>query len=369
MGFRQSAVEGVDVNPQFWCGKRVLITGHTGFKGSWLALWLHRLGASVVGYSLSAPTNPSLFEIARVSEGIESITGNVRDLSHLAAVMEKARPQLVIHMAAEAIVRRSYAAPVETYATNVMGTVNLLEAIRLNLGPRAVIVVTSDKCYENKEWVWAYRENEALGGRDPYSSSKACAEMVTALYREAFFNGVPEDRYVAVATVRAGNVLGGGDWGQDRLIPDIMRSVQENRPVKIRNPNAIRPWQHVLEALDGYLILAERLWTDGRRFSEAWNFGPDPTASRSVRWVADRVQDLWGQGLRWEQDSGSHPREANSLHLDSTKARRMLGWAPRLTLEEALEKVVSWYRALAEDRDMRQVTLKQISAYEEIQKS
>lgn len=367
MGFRQSPLEGLVMDRAFWSGKRVLITGHTGFKGSWLSLWLQRMGAQVIGYALAPPTEPSLFEIAGVADGMTHILGDVRDLERLQAVLAEHRPEVVIHMAAQPLVRYSYQHPVETYATNVMGTVHLLEAVRHTEGVRVVVCVTSDKCYENREWVWGYRENEPMGGHDPYSSSKGCAELVISAYRRSFF---PPEEYarhgVAVASVRAGNVIGGGDWAQDRLIPDIMRAFLEGRPVVIRSPGAIRPWQHVLEPLGGYLLLAERLWERGPEFAEAWNFGPNDDDARPVAWIVEYLATRWGEGARWELDSGRHPHEAHYLKLDCSKAKNLLGWFPRLNLATALDWVVEWYRGHQRGEDMRRLTESQIARYEEL---
>ena len=350
------------VNPAFWRGKRVLLTGHTGFKGSWLALWLDSLGARVSGFSLDVPTSPSLFEAARVAESLRDGRGDVRDPRAVRAAMDEARPDVVLHLAAQSLVRQSYAQPVETYATNVMGTAHVLEAARLAASVRAVVVVTSDKCYENRESGRAYVEADPMGGHDPYSSSKGCAELVTAAYRHSFF----KEGKAAIASARAGNVIGGGDWSQDRLIPDIYRAAAARQPVRIRNPKAVRPWQHVLEPLAGYLLLAERLHTEGPQLAEAWNFGPDKTDSRPVAEVVDRVVKLWGDGLRWEADPGSHPHEAILLRLDSAKARKHLAWQPRLPLDEALAWTVDWYKAFLGRQDVRRVSLAQIARYAEL---
>ena len=349
------------VNPAFWRGKRVLLTGHTGFKGSWLALWLDSLGAKVSGFSVDVPTSPSLFEAARVAESLHDGRGDVRDLHAVRAAMDEARPDVVLHLAAQSLVRQSYAQPVETYATNVMGTAHVLEAARAAGTVRAVVIVTSDKCYENRESGRAYLETDPMGGHDPYSSSKGAAELVTAAYRSSFFS----DGKTAIASARAGNVIGGGDWSQDRLIPDIYRAAAARQPVRIRNPKAVRPWQHVLEPLAGYLLLVEHLHGEGTRIAEPWNFGPDKADSRPVAEVVERVVKLWGDGLRWEPDPGSHPHEAILLRLDSAKARKRLGWRPRLALEEALAWTVDWYKAFLGRQDVRRVTLAQIARYAE----
>ncbi len=358
-------MEGVAVTPEFWNGRRVFLTGHTGFKGSWMALWLQSMGADVTGYSLNPPTQPNLFEIADVARGLHHQTGDIRDLDALHRAMAACEPEIVIHMAAQPLVRHSYDEPVETYATNVMGTVHLLESVRRVGGVRAVVNITTDKCYENREWIWGYRENEPMGGYDPYSNSKGCAELVSAAYRSSFFNPADYARHgVALATVRAGNVIGGGDWAKDRLIPDILAGFEAGKVVHIRNPNAIRPWQHVLEPLRGYLTLAEKLVEQGVEFASAWNFGPHPDDARPVGWIVERMGSLWGEAARWEIDNGKHPHEANFLRLDITKAMTTLGWHPALRLEEALQKIIEWSRARMSGADMRQVTLAQIQAYQ-----
>lgn len=353
----------MDVN--FWRGKRVLITGHTGFKGSWLSLWLQSVGADVAGYALTPPTNPNLFEIANVGERMRSVMGDVRDLDRLGEAFSEHRPQIVFHMAAQPLVRYSFDHPVDTYATNVMGTVNMLEAARRTPELRVVVNVTSDKCYENREWVWGYRENDPMGGYDPYSSSKGCAELVTSAYRRSFFSAAGSDKPgVALASARAGNVIGGGDWADDRLIPDFMRSILAAKPVVIRHPKAIRPWQHVLEPLNGYLILAERLWTHGSEYAEAWNFGPNDEDAKSVEWIVAQLIRLWGEGARWQVDERQYLHEAKYLKLDISKSRMSLAWNPRWTLEDALVHVVDWYRAWQGGKDMRDICLRQIHSYE-----
>ena len=352
------------MSAEFWQGKRVLLTGHTGFKGSWLSLWLQSMGAHVVGYALAPPTNPSLFDVAEVSKGMTSITGDIRDLAHLRKVFAEHKPEIVIHMAAQALVRYSYIEPVETYSTNVMGTVNLLEAVRSAGSVKAVVNVTSDKCYENREWEWGYRENEAMGGYDPYSNSKGCAELVTAAYRNSYFHPEKYSTHgVAIASGRAGNVIGGGDWADDRLIPDIMRAITQGKPVNIRNPHAIRPWQHVLEPLSGYLSLAQKLYEQGENYAEGWNFGPNDEDAKPVQWIVGELTKEWGEGASWKLDGGDHPHEAHYLKLDCSKAKMRLDWRPRWHLEEALGAIVDWHRAYRDENNMRELTLHQISAY------
>jgi CDP-glucose 4,6-dehydratase len=357
-------MEGLGVNNDFWKGKVVLLTGHTGFKGSWMSLWLQSLGAKVVGYALTPPTTPCLFEAANVEQGMQSHIGDIRDLGHLLSVFEEHRPEIVIHMAAQPLVRYSYVEPVETYAVNVMGTVNVLEAIRRTGGVKSVVNITTDKCYENREWYWGYRETEPMGGYDPYSSSKGCAELVTSAYRRSYFN--PENyatHGVAIASVRAGNVIGGGDLAEDRLIPDIMRAMENGVPVRIRNPHAIRPWQHVLEPLSGYLLLAQRLYEEGAGYAEGWNFGPSDDDARPVQWIVERMAAAWGPEAAWEVDAGDHPHEANYLKLDCSKARARLDWYPRWNLEQALGVIVEWHRAYNAGVDMKAFTQAQIQGY------
>jgi len=353
------------MNPEFWAGKRVLITGHTGFKGSWLSLWLQALGANVAGYALSPPTSPNLFEVARVGDGMHTCFGDLRDFNTLAGAIREMQPQIVIHMAAQSLVRYSYQNPIETYAVNILGTVHLFEAIRKAGGVRVVINVTSDKCYENQEWVWGYRENDPLGGHDPYSTSKACAELVTSAYRNTYFNhsiGL-EQHGVALSSVRAGNVIGGGDWAEDRLISDIMRAMMTQRPVMIRNPNAIRPWQHVIGALSGYLMLAEKMWEDGPEFSGGWNFGPADEDAKSVQWIVEHMTSWWGEGASWRLEEEPQPHEAGWLKLDSAKARTRLGWSLRWDVSTALYSIIDWFRAYLRREDMHDVVLKQIASY------
>jgi CDP-glucose 4,6-dehydratase len=353
------------MNPAFWQGKRVLLTGHTGFKGSWLSLWLQSMGAKVTGYALAPPTNPSLFDIAEVARGMTSVIGDIRDLAKLQAVFAEHPPEIVIHMAAQPLVRYSYQNPVETYSTNVMGTVHLFEAVRNTPSVKAVVNITTDKCYENREWVWGYRENEPMGGFDPYSNSKGCAELVSAAYRSSFFNADTYAQHgVATATVRAGNVIGGGDWAQDRLIPDILSAFEQGRKVDIRNPHAIRPWQHVMEPLCGYLTLAEQLFEHGPSFGEGWNFGPNDQDAKPVGWIVKQMAALWGADAQWQVDTGDHPHEAHYLKLDISKALSRLDWHPALRLQDALALIIDWSKQRAAGANMRQLTLSQLQAYQ-----
>ncbi len=355
------------MNPAFWRGKRVLLTGHTGFKGSWLSLWLQSMGAKVTGYALAPPTSPSLFEMAEVGQGMTSVIGDIRDLTKLQSVFAAHHPEIVIHMAAQPLVRYSYQNPVETYSTNVMGTVHLLDAVRNTPGVKAVVNITTDKCYENREWVWGYRENEPMGGFDPYSNSKGCAELVSAAYRSSFFNADTYSQHgVATATVRAGNVIGGGDWAQDRLIPDILAAFEQGRKVNIRNPHAIRPWQHVMEPLRGYLTLAEQLFEQGPSFGEGWNFGPNDEDAKSVDWIVKEMAALWGADAQWQVDTGEHPHEAHYLKLDISKARSRLDWHPALRLKDALALIIDWAKQHQAGANMRQLTLAQLQAYQEL---
>jgi CDP-glucose 4,6-dehydratase len=343
------ASETGSVDSAFWAGKRVFLTGHTGFKGSWLSLWLQQMGAQVTGFALAPPTEPALFDVAKVAAGMTSIIGDIRDAAVLERALLAADPEIVIHMAAQPLVRASYDDPIGTYATNVMGTAHLLDAVRRAPSVRAVCVVTTDKCYENREWAWGYREDEAMGGYDPYSSSKGCAELVTSAYRRSFFSG---EGAAAIASGRAGNVIGGGDWAVDRLVPDILRAVSEGRPVVIRNPLSIRPWQHVLEPLSGYLVLCQALWNDPARAIGGWNFGPRDEDAMPVQWIVERMCALWGEGASWTRDESVQPHEANYLKLDISKARAELHWKPRWSLGQALENIVGWQRAWIAGEDM-----------------
>jgi CDP-glucose 4,6-dehydratase len=352
------------MNPDFWRRKKVFLTGHTGFKGSWMSLWLQSLGAEVIGYSLVPPTQPNLYDLADVEQGMESIRGDILDLEHLRRAVREHRPEVVFHLAAQSLVRRSYEDPIGTYATNVLGTAHILEAVRAVPSVRSIVIITSDKCYESRGDQRAYRESDRLGGADPYSSSKAAAEIVTSAFRKSFFTSAKDETAVGVASARAGNVIGGGDWGADRLIPDVMRTVLDGRNLLIRNPQAIRPWQHVLEPVSGYLTLAEKLWQQPERFSESWNFGPNESQTLSVSTLLECLRELWGPGLSWQFDDGAHPHEAHYLSLDCTKSRVELGWEPRWNLNSMLEATVQWYKAYQSHQDVRQLAQEQIRSYQ-----
>jgi CDP-glucose 4,6-dehydratase len=351
-------------------GKKILITGHTGFKGSWLSIWLESLGADVIGYALPPDTEPSMFEAANIDTHVINIEGDVRDRNHLERVLEKYEPEMIFHLAAQALVRLSYDNPVQTFETNIMGTVNLLEAVRKCKSVRVCTVITSDKCYENKEWVYAYRENDALGGYDPYSSSKAGTELIVGSYRKSFFS--PDkisDHGVALATVRAGNVIGGGDWSSDRIVPDAVRALADNKIITIRNPRAVRPWQHVLESLSGYLWLAALMWDHGAKYSSAWNFGPNNIDNLTVGQLVDGIVEKWGIG-EWTDASVNNiiqPHEANILRLDCTKAQSLLGWSPVYGINEAINATVNWYRNyyIGLSSNIYDITLAQIQTYVE----
>jgi CDP-glucose 4,6-dehydratase len=362
VGGRERTVEDL-VNR--WSGRRVFLTGHTGFKGGWLALWLARKGAQVRGYALDPPTEPNLFSLARVGSVAEDVRGDILDRSRLEAAMQEFAPEAVFHLAAQPLVRRSYADPLGTYMTNVMGTAHVLEAARKTPSVRAVVCVTTDKCYENREWVWPYRETDALGGHDPYSSSKACAEIVSAAYRSSFLSVErPEGERIALATARAGNVIGGGDWSEDRLIPDLIRGFHAGEPVRIRRPQAIRPWQHVLEPLHGYLLLGERLLAGDTKAASAFNFGPRDEDAWTVEQIAGFMAREWGAGADWVREAEAGVHEAGTLRLDASRARAELGWRPRLTLETALAWTVAWYRAWQDEADLLEKTNRQIGEYE-----
>jgi CDP-glucose 4,6-dehydratase len=349
------------VNPTFWKGKKVFITGHTGFKGSWLSLWLQDMGAIVKGYSLEPNSNPNLFTQAKVAQNMESVIGDITNLKDISESMSAFNPEVLIHMAAQPLVRLSYQEPVLTYATNVMGTVNVLEAARKCSNLKAIVSVTTDKCYENKEWAWGYRENEPMGGHDPYSSSKGCAELVTAAYRKSFFNDTSP---VFLASARAGNVIGGGDWAEDRLIPDILRAFEKNESVIVRNPLATRPWQHVLEPLSGYLVLAQHLYEDGCKYTEGWNFGPKDEDCKPVSWILDKMVTKWGNGVSWELDKNNNPHEAGYLKLDCSKAAMQLNWHPKWNLEYTLESIINWHQNYLSGKNIQEQCLLEIAKYQ-----
>ncbi|QPF93899.1 CDP-glucose 4,6-dehydratase [Bradyrhizobium genosp. B] len=358
----------VDVNPDFWRGRNVLVTGHTGFKGSWLSLWLYAMKARVSGFALDPPTSPSLFERAHVADIVDDARGDVRDIEALSHALAKSRPDVVFHLAAQSVLRESYVDPIGTVSTNVMGTLNVLEAVRqFNLkakaersgdGVRSLVIVTSDKCYENREWVWGYRENEAMGGHDPYSTSKGCAELLMTSYNRSFAEP-------AAASARAGNVIGGGDWAKDRIVPDAVRAFAIGRALEVRRPRAIRPWQHVLEPLSGYLLLAEALSGKGVAVAEGWNFGPGPESEQPVESLVDTLAAIWGDGAQWLHTGGDELHEATFLKLDSSKARTTLGWRPRLGFRDALKLTADWYKADLERpaSSMQEFTLGQIRDY------
>jgi CDP-glucose 4,6-dehydratase len=372
MGRRECSLEEVGmIDKAFWRGKRVFLTGHTGFKGAWLSIWLSELGAIVYGYALDPPTQPSLFEKAKLIARTNSIIGDIRDREKLKKTLNAANPEIVIHMAAQPLVRLSYDEPLLTYETNVIGTANLLEAVRGSESVRSVVIVTTDKCYDNREWPWGYRENEALGGYDPYSSSKACAEIVTAAYRNSFFNPntYGKTHHVAIATARAGNVIGGGDWAKDRLVPDLVQAISEGRKVLIRNPESIRPWQYVLEPLAGYLMLAEKLSTNGVEYAEAWNFGPYDSDAKPVGWIVEQLCKRWNGAIGFELDTTPKPHEASYLKLDCSKAIYHLGWRPTWSLETALGKIIDWNQAYFRAEDMLAVTVRQIQEFKADQAS
>ena len=352
----------------FWKGRKVLITGHTGFKGSWLTLWLDLLGADITGFALEEPpTRPSLFELVNIKDCVRTIVGDLREFSRLKFAIDEVRPEVVIHLAAQSVVRRGYDDPVETYSSNVMGTVHLLEAIRQLKHPCVIVNVTSDKCYENREWVWGYREDEPMGGRDPYSNSKGCAELVTAAFRESYFPAQSFGEHgVAIASARAGNVIGGGDWTSNQLIPDLMRAFIKGESCLIRSPSAIRPWQFVLEPLRGYLLLAEGLSRAPAQYSSGWNFGPVDFDAKPVSWIADKLSELWGEGASWTRDMAVHPHEAHYLKLDASKANTCLNWRSLLPLATALEWIVEWYRLFAAQGDLRMAVISQIERYQAI---
>ena len=350
------------MNKNFWKNKKVLITGNTGFKGSWLTIWLKKMNADIIGYSNSIPTNPSLFELAKLENEIESIVGDIKDYNLLKQVIEKYQPDIVFHMAAQSLVLQSYLDPIETYSTNVMGTVNILNAIREIKKTKVIVNVTSDKCYENNNSITGFTEGDPMGGHDPYSSSKGCAELITKSFRESFF-GSNSKSNVALASVRAGNVIGGGDWAENRLIPDIIRGIKKEEKIKIRNPNAIRPWQHVLDPLSGYIHLAEKLWDDKKNYAEGWNFGPDEKEIKSVSWIIEKITELWDSEIEWGLENEIQ-YEANNLILNCQKAKTKLLWQPEINIETALKWTIEWYKRNFEGEDMKKVTEEQITRFE-----
>jgi CDP-glucose 4,6-dehydratase len=368
VGQWEGAVENVvSPLPKLWQGRRVFLTGHTGFKGGWLSLWLAHRGAIVRGFALAPPTPQNFYTAASIATDVDDVRGDIRDYARLESALRDFNPEVVFHLAAQPLVRHSYLDPLGTYATNVMGTANVLEAVRKTASVRAVVCITTDKCYQDQDWEWPYRETDQLGGYDPYASSKACAELIAAAYRNSFFaaDRTGEHR-VAIATARAGNVVGGGDWSRDRLVPDLIRGFESAQPVTIRNPKAIRPWQHVLDPLQGYILLAERLLTGEGRFASSFNFGPLDGDIWPVQRIATRLAERWGQGASWKQDPAANPHESRVLRVDSSRARIELGWKPRLTTETALDWAIDWYRAHRDGSDMRQMTLAQIEAFEKL---
>ena len=355
------------MNKDFWSKKKILLTGHTGFKGSWLSLWLQKLNSNVIGFSKSIPTNPSLFQLANIEDGMTSIIGDVCDYDKLEEVIKEYKPEIVIHMAAQAILRESYSNPVETYATNVMGTVNLLESIRKAGNVKVILNVTTDKCYEPNESSKGHLETDRLGGYDPYSNSKACSELVTASFRDSFFNPKEYHKHgTSLASCRAGNVIGGGDWAKDRLIPDIMKGILNNEIIKIRNPNSIRPWQYVLDPLNGYLILVEKLWSSGSEFSEGWNFGPEENNEKPVKWIVEKLTKQWSKDIKWDIDNNINLHEENYLRLNCIKANSRLGWMPKLNLEQGLEWIIEWYRQYKKNNNMKDITEQQIEKFQKL---
>lgn len=353
------------MNPSFWKQKKIFLTGHTGFKGSWMSLWLQDLEAEVVGYSNNIPTEPSLFKIANVEEGMKSIIGDVRDLEKLSTEILDFQPEIIIHMAAQSLVQDSYNEPLETFSTNIMGTVNLFEAVKRCQSVKVMINVTSDKCYEEKDLQRGFIESDPLGGHDPYSSSKGCSELITSAYRKSFFNKT-KNRDISLASVRAGNVIGGGDWAKDRLIPDIMKGILKNESIRIRNPNYIRHWQHVLDPLNGYLMLAEKMWNENEKFAESWNFGPIENNAKPVSWILEKFNEKWENGIKWELDDKEYNHENKFLKLDSSKSNSKLGWISKIELEEAIRLIVEWYSMFKKGEDMKKVTKEQIRYFSKV---
>lgn len=347
------------INTSFWESKRVLITGHTGFKGSWLSLWLQSLGANICGISLNPPTEPSLFIEAKVAKKMRHEIADIRDFTSINNIFKSFKPEIVIHMAAQPLVRLSYKEPINTYATNVMGTIHIYEASREARSVKAIVNVTTDKCYENYEWIWGYRENDRMGGHDPYSSSKGCSELISSAYIKSFL----DLEGIALATARAGNVIGGGDWAKDRLIPDVLNSLEKGETIQVRNPKSIRPWQHVLEPLSGYLLLAEDLFFNGKATSGSWNFGPKDEDAKSVQWIVENLSKKWNKNNKWKIQKGEHPHEANYLKLDISKAKNQLGWKPRWSLETSLDKISDWHQGWLAEENVQDICQKQIAEF------
>jgi|TARA_B110000259_G_C14029335_1_gene406060 CDP-glucose 4,6-dehydratase len=355
-------MENMEINYNFWRGRSVFLTGHTGFKGGWLALWLTEMGAKVYGYSLDATTSPNFFKIVNLKDKIENSTvGDIRNLSDLVKSIKEAKPSIIFHMAAQSLVRKSYDDPIDTYTTNVIGTVNVLEAVRKVDTVQAIVNITTDKCYENQEWSWPYRESDRLGGYDPYSSSKACSELATAAYRNSFLKRTE----IKVATARAGNVIGGGDWAADRLLPDFFRSINNNEVLNVRSPHAVRPWQHVLDPLSGYLKLAEKLITNGNNFAESWNFGPDESGAKTVMWILNRISKKFANA-KWIIEKQEEKHEATLLKLDISKAKSKLGWTPKWNVENAIDNTVEWHIAFQENEKISDFSIKQIKLYQNL---
>jgi CDP-glucose 4,6-dehydratase len=352
------------MNESFWKNKKILITGHTGFKGSWLTIWLKKLGADITGFSKSVPTNPSLFETVNIEKDIKSIIGDIQNYELLKETIKKCQPEIIFHMAAQSLVIKSYSNPIETFSTNVMGTVNLLYAVKETKKPKIVINITSDKCYENNESLEGYTEDDPMGGYDPYSSSKGCAELITKSFRKSFFNSDHENN-IGLASVRAGNVIGGGDWAENRLIPDIIRSIKNKENVKIRNPKALRPWQHVLDPLNGYISLAEKLWDDQTKYSEGWNFGPEKNEVKPVSWIIEKFNEIWKNKINWVVDN-NELHEANNLILNCQKAKSRLGWNSKINTETALKLTIEWYTKYFDGKNMKEVTEEQIVEFQKL---
>jgi len=357
-------MEKMVMNSNFWKDKKVLLTGHTGFKGSWLSIWLKKMEVELIGFSKNIPTEPSLFKLADVSKDMTSVMGDIRDFPSIQKIIQENQPDIIIHMAAQALVRESYNNPLETFSTNIMGTANVLEAVKNSKKTRVVINVTSDKCYENNSEQKSFSEDSPMGGFDPYSSSKGCSELITSAFRNSFYNLEEFNSHkLSLSTVRAGNVIGGGDWAKDRLVPDIINNIQKNESTKIRNTKAIRPWQFVLEPLSGYLLLAEKMWEEGNKFSQAWNFGPNDKDCKSVKWILEKISREWDDKVLWEDDTGENPHEASILKLDCEKAKNRLGWESKLNIDQVLEWTVNWYKEFLKNTNMKKYTEEQIDRF------